>query len=335
MSKAADLARTASASETALGSRNKVINGAMTLDQRNAGTVTVNSTVYTIDRWQANQTTAGKFSVGKSTTAPTGFTNSYLATSLSAYSVLSSDIFFFQQNIEGNNVANLAWGTASAKTITLSFWVRSSLTGTFGGSLANAAHNRSYPFSYTISTADAFEYKTVTITGDTAGTWATDNTTGMQVIFGIGGGASRSGTAGSWQAATLYTATGATSVVGTSGATFYITGVQLESGTVATPFEHRSYGEELALCQRYYQTGVADFRSGSSGAESFVSSTKFIREMRAIPTTAYTAAASATANVSGTPSPVALSTNTLRLTVYSAAGGDVYYVRNFSLSAEL
>ena len=335
MSKAADLARTASASETALGSRNKVINGAMTLDQRNAGTVTVNSTVYTIDRWQANQTTAGKFSVGKSTTAPTGFTNSYLATSLSAYSVLSSDIFFFQQNIEGNNVANLAWGTASAKTITLSFWVRSSLTGTFGGSLANAAHNRSYPFSYTISTADAFEYKTVTITGDTAGTWATDNTTGMQVIFGIGGGASRSGTAGSWQAATLYTATGATSVVGTSGATFYITGVQLESGTVATPFEHRSYGEELALCQRYYQTGVADFRSGSSGAESFVSSTKFIREMRAIPTTAYTAAAAATANVSGTPSLAALSTNTLRLTVYSAAGGDVYYVRNFSLSAEL
>ena len=334
MSKAADLARTASASETALGSRNKVINGAMTLDQRNAGTVTVNSTVYTIDRWQANQTTAGKFSVGKSTTAPTGFTNSYLATSLSAYSVLSSDIFFFQQNIEGNNVANLAWGTASAKTITLSFWVRSSLTGTFGGSLANAAHNRSYPFSYTISTADAFEYKTVTITGDTAGTWATDNTTGMQVIFGIGGGASRSGTAGSWQAATLYTATGATSVVGTSGATFYITGVQLESGTVATPFEHRSYGEELALCQRYYQTGVADFRSGSSGAESFVSSTKFICEMRATPTTAYTEAATTT-NVSGTPSLVALSTNTLRLTVDSAAGGDVYYVRNFSLSAEL
>jgi hypothetical protein len=224
----------------------------MVINQRALGTVTVNSTVYTTDRWQANQTAAGKYSVANSTTAPAGFTNSFLATSLSAYSVGSSDIFFFQQNIEGYNVADLGWGTVNAKTITLSFWVRSSLTGTFGGALANSAHNRSYPFSYTISVADTWEQKLITVTGDTTGTWLTDNGTGIQVIFGLGGGSTRSGTAGSWQASTLYTATGATSVVGTNGATFYITGVQLEVGSTATSFDYRPYGTELALCQRYY-----------------------------------------------------------------------------------
>ena len=247
--------------------KNRIINGAMTIDQRNAGTVTVNSSgLYTVDRWQANQTSAGKFSVGKSTVAPTGFVNSYLATSLSAYSVSSTDIFFFQQNIEGNNIADFGWGTASAVSVTLSFWVRSSLTGTFGGCLANSAHNRSYPFSYTISSANTWEQKSITIAGDTTGTWATDNTTGMQVIFGLGGGSTRSGTAGSWQAATLYTATGATSVVGTNGATFYITGVQLEVGSTATSFDYRPYGTELALCQRYcYVTGGSAYSNFFSG----------------------------------------------------------------------
>jgi hypothetical protein len=239
-------------SDSSFGFKNRIINGAMVIDQRALGTVTVNSTVYTTDRWQANQTAAGKYSVANSTTAPAGFTNSFLATSLSAYSVGSSDIFFFQQNIEGYNVADLGWGTVNAKTITLSFWVRSSLTGTFGGALANSAHNRSYPFSYTILSANTYEQKSVTITGDTTGTWLTDNGTGIQVIFGLGGGSTRSGTAGSWQASTLYTATGATSVVGTNGATFYITGVQLEVGSTATSFDYRPYTTEISLCQRYY-----------------------------------------------------------------------------------
>jgi len=237
----------------------------MVINQRALGTVTVNSTVYTTDRWQANQTAAGKYSVANSTTAPAGFTNSFLATSLSAYSVGSSDIFFFQQNIEGYNVADLGWGTVNAKTITLSFQVYSSLTGTFGGALANSAHNRSYPFSYTISVANTWEQKTITIAGDTTGTWLTDNGTGIQVIFGLGGGSTRSGNAGSWQASTLYTATGATSVVGTNGATFYITGVQLEVGSTATSFDYRPYGTELQLCQRYYYQVAA----GSSAYTQF------------------------------------------------------------------
>ena len=237
-----------------LGARNAIINGAMNVNQRQLGTQTVNSTIYTTDRWQANQTAAGKYSVGNSTTAPSGFTNSFLATSLSAYSVSSTDIFFFQQNIEGYNSSHFGWGTSDAKSVVLSFYVRSSLTGTFGGCLANSAHNRSYPFSYTISSANTWERVSVAIAGDTTGTWLTTTGIGIQVIFGLGGGSTRSGTAGSWQASTLYTATGAVSLVGTSGATLYITGVQLEvsdSGT-ASDFEHESYGTTLQKCQRYY-----------------------------------------------------------------------------------
>jgi hypothetical protein len=232
--------------------KNRIINGDMVINQRALGTVTINSSgTYTTDRWVANQTAAGKFSVQNSTTAPAGFTNSYLATSLSSYSVSSSDIFFFQQNIEGFNTADLAWGTASASPVTLSFWVRSSLTGAFGGALANATQDYCYPFSYTISAANTWEQKSITITGATAGTWVTNNGIGVQVIFGLGGGSGRSATAGSWTTSPIYTATGATSVVGTSGATFYITGVQLEKGSTATSFDYRPYGTELALCQRY------------------------------------------------------------------------------------
>jgi hypothetical protein len=176
-----------------------------------------------------------------------------LATSSSAYAVLTGDYFAFSQQIEGNNVADLAWGTASAATVTLSFWVRSSLTGTFGGAVSNSAVNRSYPFTYTINAANTFEQKTITIAGDTSGTWLTDTGIGFRVWFGLGVGATYSGTANAWAGADYRSATGATSVVGTSGATFYITGVQLEVGSTATSFDARDYGRELILCQRYYE----------------------------------------------------------------------------------
>ena len=236
------------------GTRNRIINGDMRIDQRNAGaSVTPADGAYTLDRWRAGASQSSKFSVQRSATAPAGFTNSLLVTSLSAYSVTTNDNFEVFQYIEGFNVADLAWGTANAQSVTVSFWVRSSLTGTFGGTVNNSAFNRSYPFSYTISAANTFEYKTITIAGDTSGTWLTDNSTGLVLCIGLGAGAGRSGTAGAWSGSTFYNATGATSVVGTNGATFYITGVQLEAGTVATPFERRSYGQELALCQRYYE----------------------------------------------------------------------------------
>jgi hypothetical protein len=240
--------------------KNRLINGSMTIDQRAAGasvtTPTAGAFTYaTCDRWAYFNAQASKYTLQQNSgavTPPAGFVNYLGAVSTSAYSVLTGDYFTLSQAIEGFNMADLNWGTADAKTVTLSFWVRSSLTGTFGGSITNSANNRSYPFTYTITSANTWEYETITIAGDTSGTWLTTNGKGMIVIFGLGVGSTYSGTAGSWTANQYFSATGATSVVGTNGATFYITGVQLEVGSSATGFEYRQYGTELQLCQRYY-----------------------------------------------------------------------------------
>jgi hypothetical protein len=263
-------------SDSTFGFKNRIINGAMVIDQRNAGaSVTPASGAYTLDRWYFSLSQASKLTCQQNAgavTPPVGFTNYLGVTSSSAYTVGSTEVFLLRQNIEGFNVADLGWGTANAKTVTLSFWVRSSLTGTFGGSFRNAAGNRFYPYSYTISAANTWEYKTVTIAGDTTGTWATNNTSGIELFFSLGSGSTVSGTAGSWGATAYYSTTGATSVVGTNGATFYITGVQLEVGSTATSFDYRPYGTELALCQRYYAkmnagTGAyTGFGSGVAGA---------------------------------------------------------------------
>ena len=250
-----------------LGMKNRIINGNMVIDQRNAGASQNNSagSAFSADRWKFYGDQATKFSIQQQTSVvPNNFTYALAITSLSAYTVGSGELFQIYQNIEGYNIADLGWGTAAAKTVTLSFWVRSSLTGTFGGSLKNSASNRSYPFTYTISSANTWEQKSITIAGDTTGTWATTTSTGIALNIGLGVGSTYSGTAGAWAAANYLSATGATSVVGTSGATFYITGVQLEVGENATPFENRSYGTELALCQRYCQYGKFH-GSGSAG----------------------------------------------------------------------
>jgi hypothetical protein len=240
----------------------------MVLDQRNAGaSVTSTSNPFTLDRWQAFGAPGAKYTVQQnagSVTPPVGFSNYLGVTSSSAYTVTSGDYFFLTQHIEGFNVADLNFGSANASTVTLSFWVRSSLTGTFGGSLANGAENRSFPFTYTISTANTWEYETITIAGDTTGTWATGNTSGLEVNFGYGVGSGLSGTAnGTWQAGDYRSATGTTSVVGTNGATWQVTGVQLEAGTTASPFEYRQIGTEESLCQRYYYRVKAN--SGGGG----------------------------------------------------------------------
>jgi hypothetical protein len=246
------------------GFKNRIINGAMMIDQRNAGasvTPTVTNT-YTLDRWVAQLSAASKYSVQQSSTAPAGFINSMLVTSLAATSVGSTDYYAMRQMVEGLNVSDFAWGTASAAPITISFWVRSSLTGTFGGVVSNNAENRCYPFTYTISAANTWEQKSITIAGDQSGTWLTTNGIGLRLIFGLGVGSTYSGTAGAWSSSLYLTATGATSVVGTSGATFYITGVQLEKGSTATSFDYRPYGTELALCQRYYEVATSIDLSG-------------------------------------------------------------------------
>ena len=237
------------------GFKNRIINGAMVIDQRNAGaSITANDGTFSVDRFKWNMSQSSKGTGQQSSTAPAGFSTSLLFTSSSAYTVGASEQFGLLHVIEGLNVSDLGWGTASAATVTLSFWVRSSLTGTFGGSLRNSATNRSYPFTYTISSANTFEQKTVTIAGDTTGTWLTTNGIGIYLQFSLGTGATISNTAGAWVAGNFPSATGAGSVVGTNGATFYITGVQLEKGSTATSFDYRPYGTELALCQRYFQT---------------------------------------------------------------------------------
>ena len=237
--------------------RNRIINGAMVIDQRNAGAaVTTGTGFYSVDRWNVLAQTSAKITVQQnngSVTPPAGFSN-YLGVSVGAsagVTVGATDQYLVRQLIEGFNVADLAWGTASAKTVTLSFWVRSSVTGTFGGALVNNAGNRSYPFTYSVSSANTWEQKTITIAGDTTGTWVTNNGNGLNVSFSIGVGSTYSGTAGSWAGAYYASATGAVKLVETNSATWYITGVQLEVGSVATPFERRPYGTELALCTRY------------------------------------------------------------------------------------
>ena len=302
MSRSRELAELGSVYDNggSLGFRNRIINGDCRIDQRNAGasvTPTANGT-YTLDRWLCVLTQASKYSVQRnagSVTPPNGFTNYLGITSLSAYSVLSTDLFWVDQRIEGFNTADLGWGTANAKTVTLSFWVRSSLTGTFGGTLSNdKVSGRSYPYTYQISAANTWEQKTVTIPGDTTGTWATDNISGILVAFGLGAGSTYSGTANVWTAATVMP-TGATSVVATSGATFYITGVQLEAGSVATPFERRPYGTELALCQRYYyrlKAGSSYANAGIGRAYSTTNGQAVVAmpvSMRAVPTGGYSA----------------------------------------------
>ena len=234
--------------------KNRIINGSMVIDQRNAGasvTITANPQ-YTLDRWFAGVTNASKISVQQSSTAPSGFTKSMLVTSLAATTPAAGDVYYMQQSIEGFNVADLDFGLSTAKTITISFWVRSSLTGTFGAVLLNASSNRSFPFNYTISAANTWTQITQTIAGDTTGTWATDNTTGFQLRFGLGAGSTYQGVAGAWGTTNAVTTTTATTIVATNGATWYVTGVQLEIGTSATPFERRLYNQELANCQRYY-----------------------------------------------------------------------------------
>jgi hypothetical protein len=297
------------AAASPFGLKNRIINGAMVVDQRNAGaSVTPTTSQYTLDRWQATVGQASKLSFQQnagSITPPVGFTNYLGATSLSAYSVLTGDYFALRQAVEGFNIADLGWGTANAKTVTLSFQVYSSLTGTFGGSLVNSANNRSYPFTYTISSANTWTTASVTIAGDTSGTWLTTNGIGLNVYFSLGMGSTFSGTAGSWSGNYYLSATGATSVVGTNGATFYITGVQLERNTTATPFEWLPYGTELALCQRYYEViaasgyGTMGAPAQATGSTAAYGYTPFMVVKRTAPTTTYSGTFALTNSTSG------------------------------------
>jgi hypothetical protein len=287
--------------------RNRIINGDMVIDQRRAGTsyTSSNANVYTLDRWTTFETggVSSRFTIEQnaaSVTPPTGFTNYMGITSSVASAVTAGMIQSIAQKIEGFNASDLAWGTANAKTVTISFWVRSSLTGTFGGVLSNGAVNYSYPFTYTISAATTWEYKTVTIAGPTAGTWDTTNGAGPVLQFVIGTGSTFNGTAGSWSANGWYGVTGVTDLTATSGATLYITGVQLEAGTTASDFEFLPIDVNLRRCFRYFQDYsqqelrfmVQEGRYADSSGNWTPTWTFPNGDMRTIPTLTYTDAAS-------------------------------------------
>jgi hypothetical protein len=235
------------------GFKNRIINGAMVIDQRNAGASVTSG--YPVDRFSTNFSVGSKFTLQRSTTAPAGFSNSLLITSSSAYSIGSGDYFLLNQTIEGFNIADLNWGTSNAVPATLSFWVRASLTGTYSVNLqSGSATTVNYLASYTINSANTWEFKTITLSAPTSGGFPIDNSGGVAIRFTLGTGSSQTGATTTWATSGVALgATGQVNVSGTNGATFYITGVQLEKGSTATSFDYRPYGTELQLCQRYYQ----------------------------------------------------------------------------------
>jgi hypothetical protein len=242
--------------ESNMAGRNRIINGDMRIDQRNAGASISNpANGFAVDRFAFDRgASSATLTVQRSTVAPSGFSNSLLVTVGTAAAINAGDYSIFRHAVEGFNTADLCWGSANAQTVTLSFWVRSSLTGSFGVSFVNSAQNRRYVASYTINAANTWEYKTLIIPGDTSGTWTTDNSAGINLYWDMGVGATYSASAGSWGTGTsIYGLTSGVKLLANSGATWQITGVQLEAGSVATPFERRQYGQELALCQRYYE----------------------------------------------------------------------------------
>jgi hypothetical protein len=239
----------------------------MAIDQRNLGANTTPvGDGYFVDRFRTVFNGSTKFSTGQnlnSVTPPAGFINYAGLRVNSAGSLASGDYNTLAHYIEGTNISDLDWGKSTAKTVTLSFQIYSNITGTFGGAISNSAYNRSYPFTYTISAANTWTSVTVTIPGDTSGTWLTTNGVGIRVIWSLGTGTTYSGTAGAWAGSTFYSATGATTIMAAANNVFYITGIQLEKGSQATAFDWRPYGAELTLCSRYF------WRNYNAGYQAF------------------------------------------------------------------
>ena len=237
------------------GRKNMIINGNMRISQR-VGTTSTNITNggYLIDRFRWDTGTSGQMTAQQVTDAPPGFHNSMkLTVTTTDTSIASGDYHYFRQIIEGNNLNHLKWGSPNAKTVTLSFWVKSSMIGTHGGSVWNDGFNRSFPFDYSISSANTWEHKSITVPGCPDGTWETGSGRGINIGFSQVVGSTYTGKPYQWNSAGDIGPTTHVNLLATNGTTWYITGIQLEIGSNATDFEHRSYGEELALCERYYE----------------------------------------------------------------------------------
>lgn len=256
MTTAVQLAQTASAG-VSFGFKNRIINGGMTISQRGTSFTNIstdsNATCYALDRWRYAMSGGGVVSSSQSSDAPAGFTNSILTTVTTTATPSAANYYQLRQAVEGYNFADSAFGTASAKTVTASFWVKSSVTGTFSFSLRSSGGTRSYVTTYTISSANTWEYKTLTVPGDTSGTWLTTNGIGIFTTWDFGTGSnSVTASPNTWLSGNYCQASGTTSLINTLSATFYLTGVQLEIGSAATSFEFRDYTREFGMCQRYY-----------------------------------------------------------------------------------
>jgi len=272
-----------------LGRRNLVINGAILLDQRNGGSATTPTAdqTATLDRFKARLNNASKYSVQQVTDAPSGFLKSLKVTSAAATTVGTNDFYQIATPLEGYTTNVLAQGSSTAKQYTISFYVKSSLTGTFGGAYSNDTGDRFYAWTYTIDAANTWERKSITITGATDGTWESTNGAGLHIYWTLGAGSGVQTSAGVWGTSFKRGATGTTDVVATNAATWQITGVQLEVGDTATPFEHRSYGEELAKCQRYFEKYNGNLAGGTDAAGSQWMSIQYKVTKRATPTITY------------------------------------------------
>jgi hypothetical protein len=295
---------------TPFAMRNKIINGAMEIDQRNAGAsvtvVTGGGYYYATDRFNSFNNTGTNYTAQQVSDAPAKFTKSAKLTFSSAITLTTTNEATFQQAIEGLNLTDLGWGTASAQTITVSFWVKASYTGTFSVGICNDGGTRAYATTYTISVANTWEYKTVTIPGDISGTWLTTNGIGLFLRFNIIAGSNFQVAANNTWATRAGTYNAADTIYGTkaigsatsvsAGATWQITGCQLEVGSVATPFERRLYPQEWSMCQRYYETNNAlwSFFGNSTPLSVSLRTTK-----RASPTISVSTAGGATVSVSG------------------------------------
>jgi hypothetical protein len=319
-----------------VGFRNRLINGQFIADQRNAmgSTACTNASFFAADRWMYYGLSSKFNSQVVANAGPIGSANCLTFTVASAYAVTSSDAFGVFQRIEGVNWADLNFGTASAQTVTLSFMVKSSVTGLHAGSLRSASNTRSYPFSFTISVANTWTYVSITIPGDTSGgTWVGwGAVNAAEVVFNLGAGATFTGTAGAWASSNLVSATGAVSVVGTASATFSVGMVQIEAGSYATPFEQRGFVTEYQMCQRYYQAAAFQSNGNASGTGiAYVFTAPLPIVMRAAPTVA----TSGTSAINVTGQAVQASTNTLSVVTQGAAAGGYQYSGTYTLNAEL
>ena len=261
MTKAAELAKMGEVLTNSQigGRRNIVLNPKMEVAQRGTSFSSISSNTYTVDRWQLQAAGDGRCTITQSTTVPnnTFLYSAKVDVTTADTSLATTDLQSFTQRIEGNVSSQLGLGTSSAKSFTVSFWVRSNKTGTYCVAIRNASGGRSITSEYSISSADTWEHKVITFSGDTTGTYSTDNSEGINVNFVLLAGTNYDGkTADTWEANTNFSTNNQVNLFDNTSNEWYVTGVQLEAGSYAggISFEHRSFGEELALCERYYQT---------------------------------------------------------------------------------